>query len=38
MYSPVENNWLKPEKWWTDGRKIHVVMDEYAKFVYYSIK
>jgi len=38
LYSPVENSWFKPEKWWTDGKDIHVVMDEYAKFVYYSIK
>ncbi len=38
MYSPVENSWFKPEKWWTDGRDIHTVMNEYAKFVYYSIK
>jgi uncharacterized SAM-binding protein YcdF (DUF218 family) len=38
LYSPVENSWFKPEQWWTDGRKIHAVMDEYAKFVYYLFK
>lgn len=38
FYSPVENSWFKPEKWWTDERKMHVIMDEYAKFVYYLLK
>ncbi|MDP2767177.1 MAG: YdcF family protein [Candidatus Methanoperedens sp.] len=37
FYSPVENSWFKPEKWWTDERKMHVILDEYAKFVYYLI-
>ncbi|MDP2767845.1 MAG: YdcF family protein [Candidatus Methanoperedens sp.] len=38
FYSPVDNSWFKPDKWWTDGRKMHVIMDEYAKFVYYLLK
>lgn len=38
LYSPVENSWFKPEKWWIDAKKVHVVMDEYAKFVYYLLK
>ena len=38
FYSPVDNSWFKPEKWWTDERKMHVIMDEYAKFVYYLLK
>lgn len=38
LYSPVDNSWFKPEKWWIDERKIHAVMDEYAKLVYYVLK
>ncbi len=38
FYSPVEDSWFRPEKWWTDERKMHVIMDEYAKFVYYLLK
>jgi uncharacterized SAM-binding protein YcdF (DUF218 family) len=38
FYSPVEDSRFKPEKWWTDERKMHVIMDEYAKFVYYLLK
>jgi len=35
LYSPVDNSWFKIEKWWTNEREIQVVIDEYAKFVYY---
>jgi len=38
LYGPVDNSWFKPEKWWRDERKIHAVMDEYAKIVYYLFK
>lgn len=37
LYSPVDNSWFKPEKWWTNWMGIHMVMNEYAKFVYYTI-
>lgn len=37
LYSPVDNSWFKVEKWWTNGREIQVVIDEYAKFVYYTL-
>ena len=37
LYSPVNNSWFKPEKWWANKMGIHVVMSEYAKFVYYTI-
>ncbi|MBU4223041.1 MAG: YdcF family protein, partial [Euryarchaeota archaeon] len=38
FYSPVGDSWFKPDKWWTDERRMHVIMDEYAKFVYYLLK
>jgi len=38
FYSPVGDSWFKPEKWWIDERRMHVIMDEYAKFVYYLFK
>ncbi len=37
LYSPVDNSWFKIEKWWTNEREIQVVIDEYAKFVYYTL-
>ena len=37
LFSPVDNSWFKPDKWWTNKREIHTVIDEYAKFMYYSI-
>lgn len=37
LYSPVDNSWFKPEKWWTNKREIYTVIDEYAKFIYYTM-
>lgn len=37
LYSPVDNSWFTPEKWWTNERDRQEVMDEYAKFVYYTL-
>lgn len=37
LYSPVDNSWFKIEKWWKNEREIQVVIDEYAKFVYYTL-
>lgn len=34
LYSPVDNSWFKPEKWWTNKMEIQMVIDEYAKFIY----
>ena len=36
LYSPVDNSWFKPEKWWTNERGIHTVVNEYGKFIYYT--
>lgn len=37
LYSPVDNSWFKPEKWWTNKREALTVVSEYAKFIYYSV-
>ena len=37
LYSPVDDSWFKQEEWWRNEREIRVVMDEYAKFIYYAI-
>ena len=36
LYSPVDNSWFKPEKWWTNKMEMHVVVEEYSKFIYYA--
>lgn len=36
LYSPVNESWFKPEKWWTNQRERQIVIDEYAKFIYYT--
>lgn len=37
LYSPVDNSWFKPEKWWTNERERQIVINEYAKFIYYIL-
>ena len=36
LYSPVDNSWFKPEKWWTNKMEMYVVVEEYSKFIYYA--
>jgi uncharacterized SAM-binding protein YcdF (DUF218 family) len=36
LYSPVDNSWFKPNKWWTNKMERRVVLYEYAKFIYYT--